>query len=154
MNNLSRRSLFKAALMMTAALSAPAAASSKAVAKPPSVGAARNIAPDLEDAAHLIYRVHSGPVASINAVYDGGARLICEGDVPDLAALLAVRPERGMFWTCKATGRIRLGISPWGVLTADVSASDRPVHVHRDSELAGAVSPDRKAELRAAGLLI
>ncbi|MBB4146020.1 hypothetical protein [Rhizobium rhizoryzae] len=67
----------------------------------------------------LIYQVHDGAVASIQA-YDGGVALQAGADFPSVAALQAAAIVPGTFATAKALGLFRIGFSPAFDVTADV----------------------------------
>lgn len=67
----------------------------------------------------LIYQVHDGAVASIQA-YDGGYSLQAGSDYTTVAALQAATIVPGTFATAKNLGLFRLGYSPAFDVTADV----------------------------------
>lgn len=75
----------------------------------------------------LIYQVADGAVAEILAVYDKGVMLAEEGDhaTPDL--LIAATPGAGEYSTCLAYGLFKLGASPFGTVTADISTVGAPL---------------------------
>lgn len=72
----------------------------------------------LVDPAALLYQVHDGPIAAVDAVYDRGLAL----------TPVAGAPAAGQFRGDPATGCFNLGASPAGTVTADVrgDAPDGP----------------------------
>lgn len=70
----------------------------------------------LVDPAALLYQVHDGPIAEVDAVYDRGLAL----------TKVAATPAAGQFASDPASGCFTLGASPAGTVTADVQG-DAPV---------------------------
>jgi hypothetical protein len=79
----------------------------------------------------LIYQISDGPVQAINAVYDKGAAFSLGVNYATSALLQSNSPSSGSYNTCTAEGLFRLGSTPAGVITADVTqgatAADRTV---------------------------
>lgn len=84
----------------------------------------------LVNASLLIYSVATGAVAQIAAVYDSGVELEAEGDVATLGELEAASPSSGAYVTCIAAGKVKLGASPAGAITADVEGTAEPVNTN------------------------
>jgi hypothetical protein len=91
--------------------------------RPLCYGYARNIAPVLINATNLVYQVHDGAVGVIAAVRDAGSALTAGSDYPTYADLIAATVAGGTYATCLALGLFRLGGSPVGRITADVSGA-------------------------------
>ncbi|UJX42967.1 hypothetical protein K9F62_09935 [Desulfovibrio sp. JY] len=72
------------------------------------------------NASTLIYQIHDGPVAAIEAVYDKGLPLTATQDYADVASLQAATFSAGQFATCLSAGMFRLWAKPAGAVTADV----------------------------------
>jgi hypothetical protein len=92
--------------------------------KPLIFGKVRNVTATLIDAQNLVYQVHDGEVASIDDVYDRAASLTFDssaGDVADYQALVNATISAGEYAISTATGLFRLGSSPDGQITADVT---------------------------------
>jgi len=88
-------------------------------AKPIVVGKVRQIEPLMIDPQKLIYQVHDGPVASIDAVRDQGAELTYESDTTDLYNATVTA---GYYKTDVSRGLFRIASPKYGTITADVSA--------------------------------
>ncbi len=109
--------------------------------KPMLFGRAFNVTPVLLNDSELIYGVnfdHNGntaPIASVDAVYDGGDPIDLPPtnvtDYTNLAALQGASPAIDSYDTCLAEGLIKLGGSPIRAVTCDVTegatAADRTV---------------------------
>ena len=89
--------------------------------KPRVYGRVLNVAPPCANTSKLIYQVSDGPVHAVDAVYDRGAALTNGGDVSDAATLQTTSPAAGTFVTCITAGLFRLGSTPAGTITADVT---------------------------------
>lgn len=83
-------------------------------------GTCFNVTAQVANAYDLVYLFSDGTVHSIVA-YDGGVALTNDGDVANLAALLAWTQVPGHYKTSLALGLLRLGGSPAFGLTADVT---------------------------------
>lgn len=95
--------------------------------KPWVFGRALNVEPVLIDAVNSVFQFSAyGPIQAINALYerasDFGASI---GDYASYAALVAATIPRGRWGTCLASGLVRLGAPPYGVVTGDVDG-DKP----------------------------
>lgn len=93
----------------------------KGKVKPRTYGAALNVGPPCVNTAKLTYQVSDGPVAAISAVYDRGASLTPGVDHSTSALLTAATVSAGTYQTCLAEGFFRIGSSPTGQITADVT---------------------------------
>jgi hypothetical protein len=69
----------------------------------------------------LTYQVSGTAVQSISAVYDKGAAFTVGADFTNSTLLQAATPAAGSFITCIAEGLFRLGSTPAGAITADVT---------------------------------
>lgn len=99
--------------------------------KPRVYGQVFNITPRFVNTAKLTYQVSDGAVNNISAVYDRGLALTVGADFATSALLQSAAPAASSFITCKAEGLFRLGSTPAGQITADVTqgatAADRTV---------------------------
>jgi hypothetical protein len=84
-------------------------------------GAVLNMAPVLVNASKLTYQVNDGAVADVSAVYDRAASVTKGANYATSALLQAATPGAGTYATCFAEGLFRLGTSPSGQITADVT---------------------------------
>jgi hypothetical protein len=89
--------------------------------KPLVYGQVANIAPPIVNTSRLIYQVNDGAVNTISAVYDRGVALTVGAAYASQAAMEADAPAAGSFRAWLAGGYFRLGSSPTGTLTADVT---------------------------------
>lgn len=91
--------------------------------KPLVFGTVTNIAPPCVNTARLVYQVNDGTIASLDAVYDRGVALTAGGTYASEAEVLndALAPAAGAYKVYLAGGLFRLGSSPAGTVTADVS---------------------------------
>lgn len=114
-----------------------------------------NIDCKIRDAQLLIYEVARGDhPAVIRAVYDGGLRLSISRNVDSFQVLVSLQGEPGTVAICPPAGLIRLFAIPVFPVTADAAGDF--LHLPRvmsNHELAGAVSLERREELRRKGLL-
>jgi hypothetical protein len=89
--------------------------------RPLCYGRCYQVPPVLIDPQYLIYQVHDGAIAGIDAVYDAGVPLeyggAIDGDYRDLVAS-SVAP--GEYVLALRAGLVRLGSPPAGIVTADV----------------------------------
>jgi hypothetical protein len=103
----------------------------KGKVKPKTYGKVFNVSPPCVNTSKLTYQVNQGAVASIDAVYDNGVALTPGTNHADSATLQAATVSASTFDTCLAEGYFRLGTSPVGEITADVTqgaaASNRTV---------------------------
>ncbi|MFD1189757.1 hypothetical protein [Phenylobacterium conjunctum] len=88
--------------------------------KPKVYGLVRSIEPFLVNTSKLTYQVCDGAVQSITA-YDRGLALTPGSDYGTSALLQAATVTAGTFATCLAEGYFRLGSTPAGLVTADVT---------------------------------
>lgn len=91
--------------------------------KPLLHGRPPNITPVCVNTSRLIYQIHDGAVYAITAVYDKGVALTAGVDRATNALLQANPPAAGTYDTCLAEGLFRLGSSPFGAVTVDVTSS-------------------------------
>lgn len=103
----------------------------KGKVKPKVYGKVMNVSAPCVNTSKLTYQVNTGVVASIDAVYDNGVALTPGVNYATSALLQAATPGASTFDTCLAEGYFRLGTSPVGEITADVTqgaaASNRTV---------------------------
>ena len=116
------------ALAVTAALPAFPSGGS-----PLAFGRVLNAPAQMDNAFSLIYRVHNGPIAAVEAVYDGGLPLL----------KVAGNPAPGEFAERLSGGSFQLGGTPAFTVTADVRGRDGeplPIetHVYTADDVAGA----------------
>lgn len=89
--------------------------------KPVCFGYVMNIAPPMVNTSRLIYQVHDGAISTVNAVYDRGVALTKGADYASQADMEATAPAASNFRVWPAGGYFRLGTSPSGLITADVT---------------------------------
>lgn len=95
--------------------------------KPLCFGRCRNVSPVLIDPTNLIYQIHDGVIFAVDDVFDRGAALTdSTNDAANYAALAALSVSAGQFATCKASGLLKLGATPDGLVTADVRGDADP----------------------------
>jgi hypothetical protein len=87
-------------------------------ARPRLCGRRRNFAPVLIDPSLLIYHLNDGPLRDVAAVRNRAVPQSWAGNVGTYGELASLVIAGGTYWTCRATGHVRLG-SPATVLTAD-----------------------------------
>lgn len=89
--------------------------------RPICYGRCAQVAPVLIDPSSLIYQVHDGPIAGVDAVFDSGVPLAAGGTiVGGYTELVAATVEQGAFVVAPDAGLLRLGSPPAGTVTADV----------------------------------
>jgi hypothetical protein len=91
--------------------------------KPLVFGQVLNVSPPSCNTALLIYQVNDGAVYDVPAVYDSGAALPKQTNYTSQADMMATAPAAGYFRVWPAGGYFRLGTSPVGTVTADVTQS-------------------------------
>lgn len=100
-------------------------------AKPKTYGVVYSEVPDFVNTSKLTYQVSNGAVTDIPAVYDSGVLVTKAGDHATSALLQAAAPAVLTYETCFAEGYFRLGTTPAGQVTADITqgaaASNRTV---------------------------
>jgi hypothetical protein len=89
--------------------------------KPRVYGVVYNIAPPLVNTARLIYQVNDGAVNDVSAVYDKGLALTKGADYSNQSDMETNAPAVGQYRIWKAGGYFRLGSTPDGQITADVT---------------------------------
>lgn len=89
--------------------------------KPKIYGKVFNVSPPQVNTSKLTFQVNNGTVNSIDAVYDRGLALTPGANFANSTLLQAASPSAGTFITCLAEGYFRLGSSPAGLITADVT---------------------------------
>jgi hypothetical protein len=96
--------------------------------KPLVFGKVRNVPATLIDPTNLIYQLHDGALASVDAVYDRALGLTASGtDVADYSALVNTSVPAGEYATATAAGVIKLGSSPDGQITADATGQQTSI---------------------------
>jgi hypothetical protein len=97
--------------------------------KPLLYGEVYNVPAVLANAFDLIYQLHDGALASIDAVYDAGVPLLFSANYASITALRTATIQGGNYATCLSAGLFRIGASPFGAITADATegatAADR-----------------------------
>lgn len=97
--------------------------------KPVCFGYVTNIAPPSVNTSRLIYQVHDSAISTVDAVYDRGVALTKGADYTSQSDMETTAPAASNFRVWPAGGYFRLGTSPSGLITADVtqgaSASER-----------------------------
>lgn len=89
--------------------------------KPRLYGQAFNITPPCVNTSKKVYQISDGEISSVDAVYDRGAPVTFGANYPTTAALLAATLGGSSYATCLATGLIRLGFTPQGLITVDAT---------------------------------
>lgn len=89
--------------------------------KPKCYGLVLNTSPLFVNTSKLTYQVSNGAVADIPAVYDSGVSITKGADFANSTLLQAAAPGAGTYVTCFAEGYFRLGTTPAGTVTADVT---------------------------------
>lgn len=89
--------------------------------KPILLGQVFNIQPPLVNTSRLIYQVNDGAIASVDAVYDRGAALTKGADYTSQSDMETNAPAAGNYRAWPGGGYFRLGSSPTGMITADVT---------------------------------
>lgn len=101
----------------------------KGTPKPRVYGQVLNVSPPCVNTARQIYQVNDGAVASVDAVYDRGMALATGADYTSQSDMETNAPAAGAYRAWPAGGYFRLGASPAGQITADVTqgatAADR-----------------------------
>lgn len=101
----------------------------KGKTKPVCFGKVFNVSPPMVNTSRLIYQVSTGAISTVSAVYDRGLGLSKGADYASQADMETTAPSASTFRVWPAGGYFRLGSSPTGIVTADVtqgaSASDR-----------------------------
>lgn len=90
--------------------------------KPWAFGAPKNIEPVLIDSVDSVFQVSAyGAIKNVVTLYERGAAFGASyGDYANYAALVAAAIPAGRWATCLASGLIRLGAPPYGLITADI----------------------------------
>lgn len=88
--------------------------------KPVALGVKKNIPAPCVNTARLIYQVNDG-ACDTDAVYDRGAALTQGSDYADQTDMEANAPSAGAYRAWPAGGYFRLGSSPAGQVTADIT---------------------------------
>lgn len=98
----------------------------KGKTKPKAYGKVFNVAPPCVNTARLIYE--TGAVTTVDAVYDRGVALTAGAVYASQADMEATAPAAGQFRAWPAGGYIRLGSTPAGLLTADLTQGAAPAN--------------------------
>lgn len=93
----------------------------KGTPKPLCYGTVYNIPAVLVNSSRLIYQVHAGAMNTISAVYDRGAALTVGAVYSSQADMETNAPAAGAFRAWLAGGYVRLGSTPAGLISADVT---------------------------------
>ncbi|MDQ4421475.1 hypothetical protein OOT33_13690 [Sphingobium sp. DEHP117] len=91
--------------------------------KPWAFGAPKNVEPVLIDSLNSVFQVsaYGSGIKAVTALYERGAPFSASfGNYADYAALVAANIPAGRWATCLASGLIRLGAPPYGLITADI----------------------------------
>lgn len=98
----------------------------KGKVKPWVIGRARFVEPLLINAVDSVFQISFyAPIRAVNALYERGAQFAAPvADYPNYAALVAAAIPNGRWATCLASGLIRLGAPPAGVITVDVDGDN------------------------------
>lgn len=110
--------------------------------RPLSFGRVLRVPAVLVDPAALLYQVHDGPIADVDAVYDRGLAL----------TKVAGPPTAGQFASDPATGCFTLGASPAGTVTADVRGDAAGGYVETAAALVRRIATARAGFADPAGL--
>jgi len=89
--------------------------------KPLCYGQVFNVRPPCVNTSRLIYQVNNGAVASVDAVYDQGLALTAGTAYTSQSDMETTAPSAGYYRVWAAGGYFRVGSSPAGTLTADVT---------------------------------
>lgn len=89
--------------------------------KPVCYGTVFNISPVLVNTSRLIYQVNDGVINSVDAVYDRMSALTKGTDYTSISDMETNAPSAGYYRTLPGYGYFRLGSSPAGKITADVT---------------------------------
>lgn len=99
--------------------------------KPITYGVVYNVSPPCVNTSRLIYQVNDGAISTVDAVYDKGAALSKGSDYTSQSDMETNSPGASNFRVWPGGGYFRLGTSPVGTVTADVTqgaaASNRTV---------------------------
>jgi hypothetical protein len=93
----------------------------KGKVKPRMYGQVFNISPILVNTSRLVYQVNDGSVNDIPAVYDKGVSLTRGSDYTSQSDMEANAPSAGQYRAWLFGGYFRLGTTPAGTITADVT---------------------------------
>jgi hypothetical protein len=88
---------------------------------PKTYGKVFNVSPPMVNSSKLTFQVNNGVVVDIPAVYDSGILITKGADFATSALLQAAAPGAGTYITCFAEGYFRLGTTPAGEITSDVT---------------------------------
>lgn len=89
--------------------------------KPVCYGVVYNVSPPLVNTSRLCYQVNTSAVQSVDAVYDRGLALTKGADYTSQSDMEGTSPAASGFRVWPAGGYFRLGSSPAGIITADVT---------------------------------
>lgn len=91
-------------------------------------GSVLNVPAVLVNTSLLAFQVKDGAISSVAAVYDQGLTLTASSDYTDVADLVANAPTASHYRVLPAYGLIRLGSTPAGQITADVTEGSTTAH--------------------------
>jgi hypothetical protein len=89
--------------------------------KPKIYGRVLNVSPPVVNTSRLIYQCNDGAIAAVNAVYDNGISLTAGAVYTSQTDMETNAPAASGYRVWPAGGMFRLGSSPAGQITADVS---------------------------------
>jgi hypothetical protein len=89
--------------------------------KPLCYGTVYNIPAILVNSSKLIYQVHDGAIQALSAVYDQGAALTAGAAYSSQSEMETTAPSAGHFRAWLAGGYFRLGSTPAGLISANVT---------------------------------
>lgn len=110
--------------------------------KPLAFGTPKNVEPTLVSAAYLVYQFHCRQANGVDGVYDRAVALSLSADYPDYATLTGAAVPAGTYATCNALGMIRLGATPDGPVTADVTGDADGGFVYTAADIMGRIAVD------------
>jgi hypothetical protein len=94
---------------------------SKGRPKPLVFGQVFNVTMPCVNTSRLIYQAHDGALSAVDKVYDRGVELTAESAYASQADMETNAPSAGAYRAWLAGGYLRLGSSPAGTLTADLT---------------------------------
>ena len=110
--------------------------------KPLAFGTPKNIEATLVDSAYLVYQYHSRQANGVDWVYDQAVAMSLNADYTTYADLIAALVPPGKYATCNALGLFRLGATPVGPVTADVTGDAVGGFVYRAADIIARIADD------------
>lgn len=99
----------------------------KGAVKPGGYGDYFNASAKAANGSLLAYQFNDRQTERVGAVYDNGVALSDDGDVATEASFISFTPASGSYITCLNLGLLKLGASPAGLITVDVSTGGSQV---------------------------